>query len=51
LTYAVARRAGDFVFLAGVEAGPRNGEGTDPVAHKAQLRRAFKAINASRDWV
>ncbi len=47
LTYAAARRAGDFVFLSGVEAGPLKGEGTDPEAHKVQLRRAFKAINAS----
>jgi enamine deaminase RidA (YjgF/YER057c/UK114 family) len=47
LTYAAARRAGDFVFLSGVEAGPLKGEGTDPEAHKGQLRRAFKAINAS----
>ena len=27
LTYASARRAGDFVYLAGVEAGPLPGEG------------------------
>jgi enamine deaminase RidA (YjgF/YER057c/UK114 family) len=47
LTYAAARRAGDFVFLSGVEAGPTKGEGTDPKAFKIQLRRAFAAIKAS----
>jgi enamine deaminase RidA (YjgF/YER057c/UK114 family) len=47
LTYAAARRAGDFVFLSGVEAGPLKGEGTDVEAHKKQLRRAFKAIGNS----
>lgn len=47
LTYAAARRAGDFVFLSGVEAGPQAGAGTDMEAHKVQLRRAFAAINAS----
>lgn len=47
LTYAAARRAGDFVFLSGVEAGPRKGEGTTVEAHKVQLRRAFTAIRNS----
>ncbi|CAN5371446.1 hypothetical protein BH10ACI2_BH10ACI2_15020 [soil metagenome] len=47
LTYAAARRAGDFVFLAGVEAGPEKGEGTNPEAFKIQLRRAFIAIKNS----
>lgn len=48
LHYAPARRAGDFVFLAGVEAGPfEKGDGTDVNAFKAQLRRAFRAIGAS----
>ena len=32
LTYAAARRAGDFVYLSGVEAGPQKGEGTDVAA-------------------
>ena len=46
--YAAARRAGDFVFLAGVEAGPfEKGDGNDVNALKIQLRRAFKAIKAS----
>lgn len=47
LTYAAARRAGDFVFLSGVEAGPAKGEGTDSAAFKVQLRRAFEAIKNS----
>jgi len=44
LTYAAARRAGDFVFLAGVEIGPLPGEGTDAEAFKVQLRRGFQAM-------
>ncbi len=47
LTYAATRRAGDFVFLSGVEAGPMKGEGTDSAAFKVQLRRAFQAIQNS----
>ncbi len=48
LHYAAARRAGDFVYLSGVEAGPlEKGDGTDVKAFKAQLRRAFVAIKAS----
>jgi enamine deaminase RidA (YjgF/YER057c/UK114 family) len=48
LTYSAARRAGDFVFLSGVEAGPfEKGDGTDAKAFEVQLRRAFKAIQAS----
>ena len=48
LHYAAARRAGDFVFLAGVEAGPfEKGDGNDVNAFKIQLRRAFQAIKAS----
>jgi enamine deaminase RidA (YjgF/YER057c/UK114 family) len=48
LHYAAARRAGDFVFLSGVEAGPfEKGDGTDAEAFKVQLRRAFEAIRAS----
>lgn len=47
LTYAAARRAGDFVFLSGVETGPLAGEGTDMEAFKMQLRRAFDAIGNS----
>lgn len=48
LHYAAARRAGDFVYLSGVEAGPfEKGDGTDVAAFKVQLRRAFTAIQAS----
>lgn len=48
LHYAAARRAGDFVYLSGVEAGPlEKGDGTDVAALKVQLRRAFTAIRAS----
>jgi enamine deaminase RidA (YjgF/YER057c/UK114 family) len=48
LHYAAARRAGDFVYLSGVEAGPfEKGDGTDVNALKVQLRRAFEAIRAS----
>jgi enamine deaminase RidA (YjgF/YER057c/UK114 family) len=48
LHYAAARRAGDFVFLSGVEAGPfEKGDGNDINAFKIQLRRAFQAIKAS----
>lgn len=48
LNYAPARRAGDFVFLAGIEAGPfEKGDGSDVAAFKIQLRRAFRAMQAS----
>ena len=47
LHYAAARRAGEFVFLSGVEVEPIKGEATDSKAFKVQLRRAFKAIGAS----
>lgn len=43
--YAAARRAGDFVYLAGVIAGRLPGEGADAEAFKAQLRRAFATID------
>jgi enamine deaminase RidA (YjgF/YER057c/UK114 family) len=39
--YAAARRAGDYIYISGVVAGPRPGEATDVAAFKAQLRRAF----------
>ena len=47
LHYAAARRAGDFVFLSGVEVGPLEGEGTDPAAFEKQLVRGFQAIKNS----
>jgi enamine deaminase RidA (YjgF/YER057c/UK114 family) len=43
--YAAARRAGDFVYLAGVIAGRLPGEGDDAEAFKAELRRAFSTID------
>lgn len=42
--YAPVRRAGDFVFLAGVVAGPLPGEARDAKAFADQLRRAFRTI-------
>ena len=44
--YAQTRRAGDCVYISGVVAGPAPGEGTDPEAFKAQVRRAFTRIAA-----
>ncbi len=46
-TYAAARRAGDFVFLSGVEVGPAADEGIEVEDFKAQLRRAFLRMRAS----
>jgi enamine deaminase RidA (YjgF/YER057c/UK114 family) len=45
--FAPVRRAGDFVFLSGVVAGPRKDEARTPEAYKAQLRRAFTALQTS----
>ncbi len=47
LGYSAARRAGDFVYLSGVEVGPLEGEGKDAEALKVQLRRAMQAIKNS----
>ncbi|MEO7611893.1 MAG: Rid family hydrolase [Gemmatimonadales bacterium] len=47
LNYAAARRAGDFVFLSGVEIGPLPGEGKDAAALEKQLIRGFQAIKNS----
>lgn len=44
--YAAARRAGDYVYISGVVAGPRAGEATDVAGFKAQLRRAFQHLQA-----
>lgn len=44
--YAPARRAGDNLYISGVIAGPRTGEGRDVPAFKAQLRRGFGEIKA-----
>lgn len=44
--YAPARRAGDFLYISGVIAGPLGDEGRDAPAFTAQVRRAFKSIDA-----
>src|SRR5581483_12322798 len=44
--YAAARRAGDYLYISGVVAGPRPGEATDVEGFKAQLRRAFRHLQA-----
>lgn len=44
--YAAARRAGDYVYISGVVAGPRQGEATDITGFKAQLRRAFQHLQS-----
>ena len=44
-TYAPVRRAGDFLFLSGVVAGPAPGESTDVEAFKGQLRRTWQIID------
>jgi enamine deaminase RidA (YjgF/YER057c/UK114 family) len=45
--FAPLRRAGDFVFLSGVVAGPRKDEARTPEAFKAQLRRVFSTLQTS----
>jgi enamine deaminase RidA (YjgF/YER057c/UK114 family) len=47
LGYSAARRAGDFVYLSGVEVGPLEGEGKDFESFKTQLRRAMTTIKNS----
>lgn len=46
IKYAPARRAGDFLYISGVIAGPRGDEGRDAEAFKAQARRAFATIGS-----
>jgi len=46
IRYAPARRAGDYLYISGVIAGPRGAEGRDAEAFKAQVRRAFGTIEA-----
>ena len=45
--YAAGRRAGDYLYLSGVVAGPRDGEAHDVPAFKEQLRRAFRRLQAT----
>lgn len=44
--FAPARRAGDWLYISGVIAGRRPGEGNDVAAFKAQVRRAFQRIDS-----
>lgn len=45
--YAPSRRAGDFVYISGVIAGPNGAADRGPEAFKGYARRAFKAIEAN----
>lgn len=45
--FAAGRRAGDYLYVSGVIAGPRPGEGHDAAAFKDQARRAFHSIEAT----
>src|SRR5215469_7746688 len=45
--YAPARRVGETLYISGVVAGRREGEGKDAAAFKAQVRRAFQRIQAT----
>jgi enamine deaminase RidA (YjgF/YER057c/UK114 family) len=49
IKFAPARRAGDFLYVSGVIAGPRGGEGRDAEALRAQVRRSFNIIKQSLD--
>ena len=44
--YAPARRAGDFLYISGVVAGPRGADQRDAAAFTEQTRRAFRGIQA-----
>lgn len=45
--YSPARKVGDTLYISGVVAGRREGEGNDVTAFKAQVRRAFLRIQAT----
>jgi enamine deaminase RidA (YjgF/YER057c/UK114 family) len=47
--YAPSRRVGDTLYISGVVAGRREGEGKDVSAFEAQVRRAFQRIQATLD--
>ena len=49
IRYAPARRAGDFLYISGVIAGPIGAEGRDAQAFRAQARRAFAALKRTLD--
>jgi enamine deaminase RidA (YjgF/YER057c/UK114 family) len=44
IKYAPARRAGDFLYISGVIAGPAGSPARDPEAFKGHARRAFNTI-------
>ncbi|TAJ71027.1 MAG: RidA family protein [Phenylobacterium sp.] len=46
LKYAPARRAGDYLYISGVIAGPRGAAERDGPAFTEQTRRAFRSIEA-----
>jgi enamine deaminase RidA (YjgF/YER057c/UK114 family) len=46
MKYAPARRAGDFLYISGVIAGPRGDGPRDAAAFTAQARQAFRQIEA-----
>jgi enamine deaminase RidA (YjgF/YER057c/UK114 family) len=45
--YSPARRVGDTLYISGVVAGRRDGEGKDTAAFKDQVRRAFSRLQAT----
>lgn len=49
MKFAPARRAGDFLYISGVIAGPGPNEPRDAEGFKAQTRRAFNAIKQNLD--
>ena len=42
--FAPARRAGDFLYISGVIAGPYGGQARDPAAFTDQTRQAFRIL-------
>lgn len=46
LKYAPARRAGDYLYISGVIAGPRDNPDRGPAAFTGYVRRAFQQLEA-----
>ena len=44
--FAPARRAGDFLYISGVIAGPYGGQARDSAAFTAQTRQAFRTLQS-----
>ena len=44
--FAPARRAGDFLYISGVIAGPRGSQGRDSAAFTEQTRQAFRILQS-----